>query len=83
MEKDEILSQTKKEKIVKEYYRRLWLILKSKLNDRNKVMGINMWVVAVHDSVWWRYCGLETRRTEENAQEDQEDHDHVWCIDRT
>ena len=47
LEKDEILSQTMKEKITGEYYRRLRLILKSNLNGKNKVMGINMWVVAV------------------------------------
>lgn len=47
LEKDEILSQKMKEKIMGEYYRRLRLILKSRLNGKNKVMGINMWAVAV------------------------------------
>uniref|UniRef100_A0A1X7TDD6 Reverse transcriptase domain-containing protein n=1 Tax=Amphimedon queenslandica TaxID=400682 RepID=A0A1X7TDD6_AMPQE len=50
LEKDEILSQTMKEKIMGEYYRRLRLILRSKLNGKNKMMGINMWVVAV---IWY------------------------------
>ena len=47
LEKDEILSQKMEEKIMGKYYRRLRLILKSKLNGKNKVMGINMWAVAV------------------------------------
>ena len=36
-----------KEKTIKEYKRRLRLILKSKLNGKNKVAAINVWAVAV------------------------------------
>ena len=36
-----------KEKITKEYKRRQRLILKSKLNGRNKVTVINTWAVAI------------------------------------
>ena len=36
-----------KEKITKEYKRRQRLILKSKLNGRNKVTEINIWEVAI------------------------------------
>ena len=36
-----------KEKIIKEYKRRLRLILKSKLNGKNKVTAINTWAVAI------------------------------------
>ena len=36
-----------KEKIIKEYKRRQRLILKSKLNGRNKVTAINTWAVAI------------------------------------
>ena len=36
-----------KEKTIKEYKRRLRLILKSKLNGKNKVTAINVWAVAV------------------------------------
>ena len=36
-----------KEKITKEYKQRQRLILKSKLNGRNKVMAINTWAVAI------------------------------------
>ena len=36
-----------KEKITKEYKQRQRLILKSKLNGRNKVTAINTWVIAI------------------------------------
>ena len=36
-----------KKKVTKEYYRRLKLILKSKLNGRNIILAINTWAVAV------------------------------------
>ena len=36
-----------KEKFSKEYLGRLKLILRSKLNGRNKIMGVNTWAVSV------------------------------------
>ena len=36
-----------KEKTIKEYKRRLRLVLKSKLNGENKITAINAWAVAV------------------------------------
>jgi hypothetical protein len=36
-----------KRKFVKEYGRRLRLVLKSKLNGRNKIMAMNTWAVAL------------------------------------
>ena len=36
-----------KEKIIKEYKRRLRLVLKSKLNGKNKITAINAWSVSV------------------------------------
>ena len=36
-----------KETFSKEYLRRLRLILKSKLNGRNKIMGVNTWAISV------------------------------------
>ena len=36
-----------KKKIIKEHKRRLRLILKSKLNGKNKITAINTWAVAV------------------------------------
>ena len=46
VELDKIKEEEMKGKIVKEYKRRLRLILKSKLNGKNKVIAINTWAVA-------------------------------------
>ena len=47
MELDQVMEEEMKKKITKEYYRRLKLILKSKLNGRNIILAINTWAVAV------------------------------------
>ena len=47
IELDKIEETEMKEKITKEYKRRQRLILKSKLNGRNKVTAINIWEVAI------------------------------------
>ena len=47
IEIDNIKQTEMKEKITKEYKQRQRLILKSKLNGRNKVMEINTWAVAI------------------------------------
>ena len=47
IELDKIKETEMKEKINKEYKRRQRLIIKSKLNGRNKETAINTWVVAV------------------------------------
>ena len=47
IELDKIKETEMKEKITKEYKRRQRLILKSKLNERNKVTAINTWAVAI------------------------------------
>ena len=41
METDKIKEKEMKEKFSKEYLRRLRLILRSKLNGRNKIMAVN------------------------------------------
>ena len=46
-ELDKIKETEMKEKITKEYKRRQRLILKSKLNGRNKVTAINTWAAAI------------------------------------
>ena len=46
-ETDKIKEKEIKEKFSKEYLRRLRLILRSKLNGRNKIMAVNTWVVSV------------------------------------
>ena len=47
VELDKIKENEMKEKTIKEYKRRHRLILKSKLNGKNKVTAINVWAVAV------------------------------------
>ena len=44
---DKIKESEMKEKTIKEYKRRLRLILKSKLNGKNKITVINTWAVAI------------------------------------
>ena len=46
VELDKMKEKEMKEKTIKEYKRRLRLILKSKLNGKNKVTAINTWAVA-------------------------------------
>ena len=47
IELNKIKETEMKEKITKEYKRRQRLILKSKLNGRNKVTAINKWAVSI------------------------------------
>ena len=47
LELDEIKEHEMKIKVTAEYKRRLRLILKSKLNGKNKIQGINTWAVAL------------------------------------
>ena len=47
IELDKIKETEMKEKITKEYKRSQRLILKSKLNERNKVTAINTWAIAI------------------------------------
>ena len=47
LELDEIMEERMKDKIINEYYRRLTLVLESKLNGRNKFQAINTWAVAL------------------------------------
>ena len=47
LETDKIKEKEMKEKFSKEYLRRLRLILRSKLNGRNKIMAVNTWAVSV------------------------------------
>ena len=46
VELDKIKENEMKEKTTKEYKRRLRLVLKSKLNGKNKITAINAWAVA-------------------------------------
>ena len=47
LELDEIMEERMKDKFMNEYYRRLRLVLKSKLNGRNKFQAINTWAVSL------------------------------------
>ena len=47
MEYDRVKEQEMKDKFRNEYFTRAKLILKSKLNGRNKIMGLNTWAVSI------------------------------------
>ena len=47
LELDEIKEQEMKIKVTAEYKSRLRLILKSKLNGKNKIQAINTWAIAL------------------------------------
>ena len=47
MEYDRVKGQEMKDKFRNEYFRRTKLILKSKLNGRNKIMALNTWAVSI------------------------------------
>ena len=47
LEYDKVKEQEMKDKFRNEYFRRAKLILKSKLNGRNKIMALNSWVVSM------------------------------------
>ena len=61
LEMNDIMSKQMKEKVRLEYVRRVRAVLRSKLNGRNKIMGINTWAIAL-----LRYGGgiLEWRKEE-------------------
>ena len=47
LETDKIKEKEIKEKFIKEYLQRLRLILRLKLNGRNKIMEVNIWPVSI------------------------------------
>ena len=47
LEYDRVKEQEMKDKFRNEYFRRTKLILKSKLNGRNKIMALNTWAVSI------------------------------------
>ena len=47
LEYDRVKEQEMKDKFRNEYFRRKKLILKSKLNGRNKIMALNTWVISI------------------------------------
>ena len=77
LELDEIKELEMKNKITVEYKRRLRLILKSKLNGKNKIQAINTWAVAM-----LRYgAGIINWKVDElkkNGQNNEKDFDDLW-----
>ena len=47
LEYDRVKEEEMKDKFRNEYFRRAKLILKSKLNGRNKIMVLNTWTVSI------------------------------------
>ena len=47
LEYDRVKEQEMKDKFGKKYFRRAKLILKSKLNGRNRIMALNTWPVSI------------------------------------
>ena len=47
LEYDRVKEQEMKDKFRNEYFRRAKLILRSKLNGRNKIMALNTWAVSI------------------------------------
>ena len=47
MEYDRVKEQEMKDKFGNEYFMRAKLILKNKLNGRNKIMALNTWAVSI------------------------------------
>ena len=80
LELDEIMEERMKDKFINEYYRRLKLVLKSKLNGRNKFQAINTWAVALLRNgasvMTWRRHELQgmDRTTNEEVAYD------IWCL---
>ena len=48
VELDKVKENEMKEKTIKEYQQRLRLVLKSKLNVKNKITAMNTWEVAIY-----------------------------------
>ena len=76
---DKIKENVMKEK-AKEYKRRLRLVLKSKLNGKNKITAINVWAVTLfrYGAVMLQWKDRES--TERCGQEIKENNDNVWSV---
>ena len=76
-ELDKIRENEMKEKTIKEYKRRLRLVLKSKLNGKNKITAVNAWVVAA-----FRY-GTRILQWKESELKDVRNQGKQWqCMER-
>ena len=73
---DKIKENEIKEKIIKEYKRRLRLILKSKLNGKNKIKAIHTWAV----TIFRHGTGITQWKESELKKKIKENNDNVWSI---
>ena len=77
LELDEVKEHEMKNEVTAEYKRRLRLILKSKLNGKNKIQAINTWAVAL-----LRYgVGIISWKVDELkiiGQNNKKNFDNVW-----
>ena len=77
VELDKIKENEMKEKTIKEYKQRLWLVLKSKLNGKNKITEMNAWRVAAFR------CGAGMLQWKEIELKDVGDPGKQWqCMER-
>ena len=80
VELDGIKEKEMKERLTKEYKRRIKLILKSNLNSRNAISAMNIWAVAMMrygaGIVKWTNAELEKL----DRQTDTENYDNEWSI---
>ena len=77
LELGEIKKHDMKIKVTAEYKRRLTLILKSKLNGKNKVQAINTWAVA-QLRYGARIINWKVDELQKSGQKDKKDFDDVW-----
>ena len=59
LELDKVKEQKMKDIFRNEYMRRLKLVMKSKLNGKNKIKAIN----CILATIWWRCDWMDERRT--------------------
>ena len=60
LEYNKIKESKMKENFLREYLRRTKLIIKSRLNGRNKIVAIN--TDCFFDEIWCRYCKMGKKR---------------------
>ena len=68
LEFDNILTEEMKKKIQETYFKRMKLLLKSKLNSRNLFLAINSWAVAV---VRYAACIIKWDKDDRDGQKNK------------
>ena len=80
LEKDGIMVMQMKEKVKREYVRRVRAVLGSKLNGRNKINYGNKYMGYCVVEIWGRDFRLEKGRIEKFGPKDKKVDDDVWSI---